>query len=298
MKKTFVILAILLGLVLVFFPYDIFDEFSLFGYTIEINRYKDFATFIGGILGTGFAGIAVILIYKTYVLQSQELKATKGLLNEQKFEQKFFQMLGIQNDIRNGIKYVDAGKTYLGIDFFIYMNEGLKTSYETMTEFRDNPEELKHENNTFHSKFKQFKSLSSEKDYTLAVYLAEFELTHYVLGHYFRHLYHILKFIDKQFRVELSKASKQNKHIVFEKYKNYADIVQAQLSSSELAVLFYNGLAFTKMKALIHKFKFLDNLATEDLIKAEHTEFYSTCEIFGEKYKTCNFQSRSRLVYV
>lgn len=75
------------------------------------------------------------------------------------------------------------------------------------------------------------------------------------LAHYFRTLYHIIKFIDD--------SSISNKSL-------YAKIVRAQLSDSEQTLLMYNcsvGKGRQKFKALVEKYSLLHNLSfheTED----------------------------------
>lgn len=89
-----------------------------------------------------------------------------------------------------------------------------------------------------------------------------FKRYHYAIGHYFRHLYHIIKF-TRNFRTSESKSD-----IVFK--RKYTDFIQAQMSSFELMLLFYNSLAFPKLFDLLKEFNFLENLAEEDLISISH----------------------------
>jgi hypothetical protein len=50
----------------------------------------------------------------------------------------------------------------------------------------------------------------------------------------------------------------------------YSDFIQAQMSSFEMMLLYYNALAFPKMLELLKKSNFLENLAEEDLISESH----------------------------
>lgn len=71
------------------------------------------------------------------------------------------------------------------------------------------------------------------------------------LGHYFRHLYHIIKFIKL--------APIQNRHF-------YTALVRAQLSGYEQLMLFYNclsGYGYEKFKPLVEEFALLKNLPQE-----------------------------------
>jgi hypothetical protein len=80
------------------------------------------------------------------------------------------------------------------------------------------------------------------------------------LAHYFRTLYRVFKFIDES---------------EIEKKQQYASIMRAQLSSYELALLFYNclgraGNAFVK---LAEKYALFENIDPDDLIRPQHVSF-------------------------
>jgi hypothetical protein len=84
------------------------------------------------------------------------------------------------------------------------------------------------------------------------------------VGHYFRTLYNIVKFIAS------SDSDIENKQI-------YINIVRAQLSSSELNLLFYNCLSNygnKKFKPLVEQFGLLENMVLESLIHQGHKELY------------------------
>lgn len=82
------------------------------------------------------------------------------------------------------------------------------------------------------------------------------------VGHYYRTMYNIVKFI--------ATSEVENKQI-------YANILRAQLSSSELNLLFYNCLSKygnEKFKPLIEKFGLLENMDFSRLIDPNHRELY------------------------
>jgi hypothetical protein len=83
--------------------------------------------------------------------------------------------------------------------------------------------------------------------------------------HYFRHLYRIIKFVDKSELIE-------GKH----KYE-YIGMVRATLSRYELVWLFYNclsGYGKEKFKPLIEQYAILKNLRTELLVDESHRSNY------------------------
>ncbi len=94
-----------------------------------------------------------------------------------------------------------------------------------------------------------------------SVYALFFQRYHYAIGHFFRHLYHLIKYA-KEFSPLLEKHKSLN--------KKYIDFIQAQMSSYEMMLTFYNSLSFPKLLVLLKEFNFLENLAEEDLIDNSH----------------------------
>ncbi|WP_439131564.1 putative phage abortive infection protein [Polaribacter sp.] len=84
------------------------------------------------------------------------------------------------------------------------------------------------------------------------------------LSHYFRTLYHIIKFVDK--------SNIKNK-------KQYISITRAQLSSYEQILIFYNCLhknGNKKFKPLLEKYSVLKNIDDDLLINLEHKKEYNS----------------------
>lgn len=78
------------------------------------------------------------------------------------------------------------------------------------------------------------------------------------VDHYFRTLYHIVRYVDS--------SEVEDKSV-------YINFLKVQLSSSELKLLFYNCLSdmgSTKFKTLIQKHGLLDNLRKEILLDQNH----------------------------
>ena len=80
------------------------------------------------------------------------------------------------------------------------------------------------------------------------IYLTLYNRAQNDLGHYFRSLYNILKFVDT--------SNVENK-------KLYTNIIRNILSNSELELLIYNGASRhgkKKMLPLLERYEFFDNL--------------------------------------
>lgn len=88
---------------------------------------------------------------------------------------------------------------------------------------------------------------------------------------YFRHLYHILKFVRyseaQYFRYSSNHSQQADIH---KKYREYVQFVQAQMSTAELKLLFYNSFLFPKMQELLIHYGLLENLCIQDLCMKDH----------------------------
>ena len=93
------------------------------------------------------------------------------------------------------------------------------------------------------------------------------------LGHYFRTLYHVIKFVDS-----CDLLNDGNEKQTIKNKRRYTSIVRAQLSQYELALLFYNGVSDygeEKFKPLIERYGLLENFNTKDLPDQEHRALYA-----------------------
>jgi hypothetical protein len=120
--------------------------------------------------------------------------------------------------------------------------------------------------------YKKYKEMSEDKKIGLGYvfFFYQFES----VGCYFRHLYHILKFIKKNEDDKISllekKSPQESRDGIYEQFKQYAQFIQAQMSAEELLLLFYNCFAFEKIQKLIVYYDLLENLNVQDLMKKEH----------------------------
>lgn len=205
--------------------------------------------------GLAFAGIVLtILLQKDELgLQRDELKLTreemKGqheTLKKQSFENTFFQMLKFHNDIVGSIDISGKSREIKGRDCFSIFRTRLNTNY-TPTKDPTSTEETEN----IHLMYDAFWHQNQQD-----------------LGHYFRYLYTIFKFIKNS--------------DIYDK-KLYSNIVRAQLSDMELVLIFYNclyKLGYEKFKPLVEEFSIFDNLPLNLLLRPEHKEFYKS-DAFG-----------------
>ncbi|EGR2241139.1 Hypothetical protein VCSRO12_3650 [Vibrio cholerae] len=205
------------------------------------NKQEDWGTFgdfLGGSINPVLSFLGLIALLLTIVLQNRELEATReelarsaeaqvnseaalrqqsSIFEQQRFESTFFQLMNLHNEIVKSmqIKYMD--RTIEGRECFLVLyNERYRlkkgNSYDEVYE-------------------KFYQDHCSE------------------IGHYFRHVYHMIDFIEQ--------SSIENK-------KQYSNFIRAQLSDYELILLFNNGLSIhskDKMKPLIEKYELFEHLS-------------------------------------
>ena len=102
---------------------------------------------------------------------------------------------------------------------------------------------------------------------TYSVFFLEHEKD---VGHYFRSLYNIVKFVDK--------SDIKDKKI-------YTNLLRAQLSSNELKLLLYNclsSLGKEKFKPLVEKYSLLKSVNVRDLLHGESDAELYDASAFGK----------------
>ena len=82
----------------------------------EINDWSGFGSYVGGVLGSALTLITLIIVIRTYRLQSTELtltrevhSGTQKILSQQRFENTFFNLLNEKNSLLNS---TTGGKTF------------------------------------------------------------------------------------------------------------------------------------------------------------------------------------------
>lgn len=99
------------------------------------------------------------------------------------------------------------------------------------------------------------------------VYNLFFSKYHYAIGHYFRNMYHILKFVSRFEEAQMQyQKTQEDIDTLKDKCNQYAQFIQAQLSARELAILHDNAVCFPNMSDYITKYELLENVSTDYLI--------------------------------
>lgn len=239
----------------------------------ELN--KDVAGFISGIVGVFFTITASFLLFLTLNYQREEFSKTQHTLATQQFETTFFNMLSMLNEIRGAISgsfLVIPGRRdeYISNSFLSEFLSYLKSEYRMNLNISDQGKTLDRllskasENKIFNPT--ELEMIQEEID---ALYQKLYSIYQNQLGHYFRYIYNIIKFTIDNRQKEKDE-------------KKYIDLLQAQLSNDELALIFYNALSRNglnsskkpQFKEWLEDYQFLENLNDESLIDRRHHVLY------------------------
>lgn len=181
------------------------------------------------------------LAHEEMQAQVEQLQAQNVTLKKQSFEDTFFELLRLQNDITNSIDLKAAnGNIVKGRDCFKFLYEKFSKAWKS----------------------RPVKGID-EREKINRAYLLFYEDYESEVGPYFSNLYNVLKFVDT--------SDVGNK-------KLYTNFVRAQLSSFELVLIFYSALTQLdqggKFKALLEKYAMLKSLPKSRLLNSEHLALY------------------------
>lgn len=259
-----------------------FPTFHLF----SISNFGMFGDFVGGVIGTMVAVVAALYIIKSYKKQIEQDK-------KQSFEKTFLLMLELHRQNVREIEITDAeDKTISGKRVFKPLTEELKALYDKVYEVIGDivptnecfqkwdatyeHKKLAHEL-SYGYFFYEVDTYSLTLDKNTALYdicekvrgaiqeakelnkLAHLQ-RHTILGHYYRHLFNMVNWVDS------------SRAITAEEKQKYCKLIRSQLSDYEEILLYYNTLSFlgkewndplgetdTKEMNLICKYRLLKN---------------------------------------
>lgn len=186
--------------------------------------------------------------------QAKQFKKQHDSIRLQNFENSFFQLLNLHNQN------------------VIQMTIRVEQHCSNPSEYggRDCFRALHHQS---HYVYGASRTAEQHADINLAsnFYLELYEVYEASLGHYFRTLYHVIKFVNETDALKAEDADTDYKN-----RRRYTSLVRAQLSAFELEFLFYNGISANgeKFKPLIEKFGLLENFDKKHLLHPSHESFY------------------------
>lgn len=224
---------------------------------------------IGGLVGTFFTLTTTIFLFITFKEQRLQFESTQASEFYTRFETTYFNMLGmlekVQNsvnsniekneetkDLHNLIEYYDSFKT-------LYINsskeeEAMKNIAESLNEKELSPADVLMAKQSFGEYFVKY-----------------VKNTKCNIGFFYRYIYNIVSFVYRQ-----------------DKFKNpsdkerYLNLLQAQLSDEELALLFYDAISYYGenkegnhvFQQLLDETHLFENINPEVLLDRNHCFFY------------------------
>ena len=185
------------------------------------------------------------LVFITYRQQVDFSKNQMELSHRTQFESNFFQFLQVQRDIAKTlvVKRRDTMRptrlfSHIGEDAFYHVAEDIKQAMLELTYMTDEIESMN---------FEQLRrKLDAIFSHAVETYGEQ------SLSHYYRHLFHILKYIKTS---EVANI------------ESYLSIVQAQMTNDELYILFFDALSkygYPKLYRIVAEYGMLENLHYHD----------------------------------
>lgn len=335
------LLVLICFLLLINETYDIGGEVT----PDEMAQTGQVGDFIGGVIGSIWALAGVFLYFSALKLQQKEMKSQRlemienqKLLDQQLFETTFFNLLKVQENIRENIRayffwikikkdiineerFEKKGVNFFGLSqFFLkhlyglisrcdsingYTLESLQDQLHCFMTTRDFNEDSYFEDeleledykiwiidqyvgmkfNIQSVDFSKIKKEASELKKCAYIYWLLYSQYDFCLGHYCRHFYNLVKYLDDYNNQLLSKTNRDDQENIKQiehKINGYLSFIQSSLSSPELVILYYNMLLFPKAEVLYVKYNIFENLHIESLIREEHASFFPNIKLKSE----------------
>lgn len=218
-----------------------------------------------------FAGVIIALVLqrkdfrlqiKSLELQQKEFETQNKTLQLQRFENTFFNMLSLQQEIVSNLRFNSRPnrKCPKNVEGRILESREVFEAMFSESFIDDTPF---NENNGGFIGVKEIIERFGSESYPKIKELSLFD-------HYFRHLYRIVKFVHE--------SAFLDKTEIFQ----YMGMIRATLSRYELVWLFYNGLAFYKFKKLIEDYSMLQNINFDSLVNEGDANKYNP-NAFGKQ---------------
>jgi hypothetical protein len=211
------------------------------GLSSSQETWGQFGDYVGGLLNPFFALAALLALLYTILLQQRELSNTVKALNKQNstlkkqnIESTFFQLLNLNNNIVTELQlHIQENRDGFPVD---EVNQLLpfRIASPTINKKYRGRDCLKKLHfillRAYISKVDRGDYVESRGDALSIEYNHFYEKYGHLVGHYFRTLYNIVKFVDES---DLASGEK----------KSYVNLVRAQLSKYELGLLLYSCLS-------------------------------------------------------
>jgi len=277
---------------------------------IDTNIFANYGVVVGSISAALLSLASVLLII-------QNLNSQNSNFERQQLESRFFELIKIQRDNSNAISLKDkyGKKVFIPLlrefrQAYKLVEKANETSQEKLTDENkinvsylcfffgavgDNSKNLLLKNlNSFSEEFqKELTKIFEQKQEEIRLCekfnYKPFEGHQYRLGHYFRHLYQTVRYMNEQ----------PANLVDFELKYKYIKTLRAQLSNQEQLLLFLNSLSILGMpwekgkgicinNRLITKYNLIKNIPGDFTNTINVNEYYPDIDYEGQLIKTKN----------
>lgn len=258
-------------------------------YVINHELFGTFGDFFGGFLGTIFTLISVLLVVRTFRHQQAVTRDNQEQQKTQRFNNLFFELLHLyQAEVKDlcgqSEKITNIEKAP--------KKDSVKVTKEIVN--YDNKDFFDEEKIIIQRNYKNQKSYEKNRIRSVNYYMLFYIENRSKIAAYFRTLYRIFELIDKS---EL---------ITEPQRKEYAKIMRAQLTESELFFLRYNAMTVYggQFVEYINKYHILKHLPTFELLEFKdwwenmnrveresvNVIYYFICDALKEVFKLSNME--------
>lgn len=267
--------AILLLLVSALFFWKFFGPLS-----DSPQDWASFGDYVGGVLGPIFGLFTLVVVVAAFFQQHKEMvnsveqlketvaasKSQVEMLRKQSFENTFFRMLSLHNEIVDAIELRQPHVVPDPLSGLVKHEEkvyrGRQALYKLMNQFHQRLREPRGGDRPSlgGESYREAAEIGLEE--FLDIYGKFYETYQSQLGHYFRFLYNIIKYVDHEPSIDRS---------------FYSNLVRAQLSTPELTLIFCNCLSVLgreKFKPLIERYALLKTLPDKEFFGRHLLDFY------------------------
>lgn len=250
-----------------------------------------------------FAGVIVTLYLqnrdlnlqrKEMARQREEFEKENETLKQQRFENLFYNMLNLQQEIVAGLRYEYTEEEYVlvpsGVDAPPVQDKRkvnrVVTGRDVFRYTFERAEIYLAERDQFNQRI----VVNGYRGFLNAMGLSEYDETWIptIFDHYFRHLYKIIQFVDDQ-------------GFSFSEAYQYVALLRGTLSRYELVWIYYNALnpVFHKFQELIEKYSLLKNMREDLLTRSkEMLTYYEEKGLSLQDVKDAAFTTRDFEYYL
>lgn len=227
---------------------------------------SNFGDFITGTVGVLFTLTTTFFLFITFREQRKQFDLSNNDQKQARFETTYFNLLGMLDDVRLNVN------TNMKLNITTHNINNLFDYYQLFKNFYNNQTQNGDfkfladfpENNTDIVKSEIEKAEGCIED-LFNSFIKEYKCN---IGYYFRYIYNTINFVINERETE--------------DIPRYLNILMAQLSNEEMALIFYDALSkygrdkngFKLFKQNLDKYEVLENIDVDYLLKREHYFFY------------------------